>query len=99
MRYLASGWVSYDFTGVGATGLTIGSGLHYLGDSIDTVYGSKVPAVTLWDASLNWLINRNWTLSGTVTNITDKEFVTGCYNNMCYYGEGRTARATLTYNW
>ncbi len=98
-HHTASGWVSYDFTGVGATGLTIGSGLRYLGDSIDTVYGSKVPAVTLWDASLNWLINKNWTLSGTVTNITDKEFVTGCYNNMCYYGEGRTARATLTYNW
>lgn len=99
-HHTATAFVAYDFTGLGVNGLTVGAGARYLGTSIDNVYtNQKIPSVTLWDMRLSWLINKNWTINGSVTNIADKEFVTGCYNNMCYYGEGRVARATLTYAW
>ena len=43
-------------------------------------------------------IDNHWKLNGTISNITDKVFITGAYGNIAYYGEGRLMKATMTYS-
>ncbi len=96
---IATAWVNYDFTSLGVTGLTLGTGVRYRGTSINTVTKDKVDDVLLWDAAASWKIDNHWKLNGTISNITDKVFITGAYGNIAYYGEGRLMKATMTYSW
>ena len=46
-----------------------------------------------------WAFADGWKVNGIITNVTDKKYVAGAYNNIAYYGEGRVMKATLTYSW
>ena len=96
---IATAWANYDFSTLGVSGLTIGSGLRYLGSSLNTGTKDKVDDVLLWDAAASWKIDNHWKLNGTISNITDKVYISGAYGNIAYYGEGRLMKATLTYSW
>ena len=96
---IATAWVNYDFTSLGVTGLTLGTGVRYRGTSINTATKDKVDDVLLWDAAASWKIDNHWKLNGTISNITDKVFISGAYGNNAYYGEGRLMKATVTYSW
>ncbi len=98
-RHAATGWVVYDFAGLGVSGLEIGTGLRYLGSSVNTATGDRVGDVTLWDMTAAWAFADGWKVNGIITNVTDKKYVAGAYNNIAYYGEGRVMKATLTYSW
>ena len=98
-RHAATGWVAYDFAGLGVSGLEIGTGLRYLGSSVNTATGDRVGDVTLWDMTAAWAFADGWKVNGIITNVTDKKYVAGAYNNIAYYGEGRVMKATLTYSW
>lgn len=98
-KHMASGWVSYDFAGVGVPGLNAGVGVRYIGSSVGSYFGEYVPDVTLWDLAVGYSFDKHWKIQGTVTNVSDKEYVQASDFGIAYYGEGRVARATLTYNW
>lgn len=98
-KHLATAWVGYDFSGVGAFGLTAGVGVRYNGSSIGTFPSVRVPDATVWDLAIGYAFDKHWHIQGTVTNVFDKEYVQSSDYGFAYLGEGRVARATLTYNW
>ncbi len=98
-RHLASGWATYDFSGVGVEGLTIGAGVRYTGTSIDNSTFAKVPAYMLWDAMASYAFSKQWNMQVNLSNLTDEEYVAGCDWGTCYYGESRRMTATVNYNW
>lgn len=61
---IATAWVNYDFTSLGVTGLTLGTGVRYRGTSINTATKDKVDDVLLWDAAASWKIDNHWKLNG-----------------------------------
>lgn len=95
--------VSYDFNNLTNIPVTLGLGVRYVGSSTDqignaTISNFKVPGATVYDLSLQYAFHKNWDLLLTATNLTDKEYVTGCYYS-CYFGEGRKVNATVSYKW
>ncbi|RBP62473.1 TonB-dependent siderophore receptor [Brenneria salicis] len=96
----ASTWIAYAFNGR-LEGLTIGSGVRYVGSTFgDKTESSdlKVPAYTLWDAMIAYDFTKNWRLQVNATNLTNKEYVSAC-DFWCYYGEGRNVSANISYRW
>lgn len=98
-KHMASGWVSYNFADLGLSGLTLGAGVRYISSSVGHYVNEQVPDVTLWDAAVGYVFDKHWRIQGTITNIADKEYVQAADYGTAYYGEGRVARATLTYAW
>lgn len=79
---------------------SVGAGVRHIGSSTDELGNAdaKIPAVTLVDLSAKYQFSKNLEAQLNVSNLTDKEYVSGCYY-ACYYGEGRRATATMTYKW
>ncbi len=98
-HHAANAWVSYDFAGVGLAGLKIGTGVRYLGTTVNTGTGDKLDSALLWDMQASYAFDKHWKLNGTITNITDHRYLSGAYGNIAFYGEGRVAKATLSYSW
>lgn len=87
--------------------LRIGSGVRYVGTSYDAydAYQStltpdviKVPAYTIWDASVSYDISSQLQAKLNVNNLLDEEYVSAC-NFYCYYGESRSVMASINYSW
>lgn len=98
-KHSASAWVNYKFDGQ-LDGLTVGSGLRYIGKTVDEVYypNESVPSYTLWDAMVKYQFNKSWSVQVNATNLTDKKYVSGC-SYWCYYGAERSVVGTLNYKW
>lgn len=96
-RNQASVWLDYSFTGV-LHGLNVGGGVRYTGETIDSPQFSdtQVGDYTLVDAKVGYDITPDWTAQVNVTNLTDKEYVSGC-DYWCFYGESRSVIGSLTY--
>lgn len=99
-------WVNHTFSGQ-LEGLSAGAGIRYTGASFgDTNNVLEAPAYTLFDAAARLNLGAfNESLKGTefavnVANVFDKEYVASCNTvTQCYWGTGRTIRATLTHRW
>lgn len=98
-RHLASGWATYDFSGLGLEGFTLGSGVRYTGSSIDNSNNAQISSYLLWDAMASYAINKQWNMQVNLSNLTDEEYLAGCDYGSCYYGESRRMTATVNYNW
>lgn len=98
-KHFASAWVNYKFVGP-LEGLTIGTGLRYIGKTVDKVYlpNNDIPSYTLWDAMVKYQFNKSWSAQLNATNLTDKTYVAGC-SYWCYYGAERSVVGTVTYKW
>ncbi|WP_224653311.1 TonB-dependent siderophore receptor [Pectobacterium versatile] len=99
-EHIVSGWATYAFNGK-LEGLSIGSGVRYVGSSYGDIANSadmKVPAYTLWDAMIAYDFSKDWRLQVNATNLTNREYVSAC-NYWCYYGEGRNVSANVSYRW
>lgn len=103
----ASVWLDYTLADGPLAGAGAGLGLRYqsksYGDAENTL---EMPGWTLVDAALHYDLGQASTsLSGvdlrlTATNLLDKRYVGYCQGELqCYYGQGRSALATLTYRW
>lgn len=81
-------------------GLALGAGVRYVGSSYaDKANTLKVPDVTLLDLKIGYKKD-NWGVDLNVTNVFDKEFVSGCQGvNVCAYGEGRKALLKAHMTW
>lgn len=105
-RHQASLWLDYDAAGLGVDGLQIGTGLRYVGESVDNTenvsfLGTTVPEVdayTLWDAVVQYQIDNHWQAQLNVNNLTDNDAVSSC-DYWCYIVESRNVVASIQYNW
>lgn len=94
-RHIASLWLDHDFGG----GLRAGGGLRYLGsrqgDDGNTVALGSVNLVDLGATYTRGAIETQL----NVTNLTDETYLANCGSFGCFYGEGRTVTAQVTYQW
>lgn len=100
-RYMASAWLSYDFSSGAVEGLILGGGVRYVGETVaspGSTIDSDVPSYTLYDAMVSYDIDRHWTAQVNVNNITDEEYVASC-DYYCYSGESRSVIGSLSYRW
>lgn len=89
--------------------LGLGGGVRYLGQSFNGATGAsyaKIPSATLFDLIANYDFShvspvlRGVTMNVNVTNIFGARYISSCYSSYwCWYGEERTAQATLRYRW
>jgi len=82
----ASVWANYFFDDA-LDGLMLGAGVRYVGETQADKYNTDtVPSYTLVDAMPEYDLK----LTGSVSNLTDKEYVGACYDtNNCWYGAQR----------
>lgn len=105
----ASMWVNYTVVGdTPLAGLGAGLGVRYARQSLGDYYEGafNVPSYSVYDASLSYDLSRSplklkgVKLALNVQNLTNKTYVSQCTSDLdCYYGEGRTAVSSLTYDW
>ena len=105
----ASMWVNYTVVGdTPLAGLGAGLGVRYARQSLGDYYEGafSVPSYSVYDASLSYDLGRSplklkgVKLALNVQNLTNKTYVSQCTSDLdCYYGEGRTAVSSLTYDW
>lgn len=99
---MASLWADYTFHETALSGLTVGAGARYIGNTV-TYYSSASPKAyesfnvagyALADATVKYDLAR-FGLPGSsvgvnVNNIFDREYVSSCYSEYaCYWGAGR----------
>jgi iron complex outermembrane receptor protein len=80
--------------------MSFGAGVRYQGWSwADEANTAKVPAAALFDAAVRYE-KENWVASLNVTNLFDKEYVSGCSGlSVCGYGDARTVTFKLAKKW
>ncbi|WJY16513.1 TonB-dependent siderophore receptor [Pectobacteriaceae bacterium CE90] len=106
-RHTASAWGSYRFLDGALKGVTVGSGVRYIGTSYgDNAESFKVPSYALYDAMVRYdLAEASSHLKGAavqlnVNNLADKHYVASCSGTTsCFYGSGRSIVATVSYSW
>jgi len=95
-------------------GLGFGGGMRYSAKAFGgtATYGNVwVPQYALFDGSLRYDLSNasrslhGWSVSASVRNIFDKNYVANCLSyasygqEFCYYGERRNAQASIGYSW
>ena len=94
-RHLANLWLSRDF----ANGIRAGGGIRHVGERFgDQENTLALDSVTLLDLGASYT-RGNVQASLNVSNLTDEAYVASCSNFGCFYGEGRTVSAKVTYQW
>ncbi|HVI51865.1 MAG TPA: TonB-dependent siderophore receptor [Candidatus Sulfotelmatobacter sp.] len=102
-KNMASLWADYSFAKGPLRYLSLGAGVHYVGESwADIENTTKVPSYTIFDASLRYDLEAVGAHGAefrlNATNLFDKSYIASCYNTTwCYWGEERTITGTLSY--
>lgn len=108
-KHMASLWSDYTFHETALSGVTLGAGVRYVGDS-QGLYSSgseqnqnfKVAGYTTVDAALKYDLGR-FGLPGSsvgvnVNNLFNREYVASCYREYaCYWGAERQIVGTATF--
>ena len=95
----ASLWLTHDFDGRLA-GLTLGGGVRYIGERYgDAANLYELDDVTVYDLRASYEITEAVDLSVNLSNLTDEAYIANCGAFGCYYGDGRTLQARLTWSW
>ena len=98
-EHFASLWATKALDGRLA-GVTLGGGIRYIGDRYgDAANSFALDEVVLVDLLAEYEITENMNLALNVSNIGDNAYVANCGSFGCYYGDGRTVQARLTYKW
>ncbi len=102
-KHMASLWADYTFHETAISGLTLGSGVRYVGSSHgDEANTFQVKEYTVFDAAIKYDLAR-FNLPGSsiginVNNLFDKEYVSSCFATYgCYWGAERQVVATATF--
>lgn len=103
-KHMASLWADYTFYETALSGLTLGSGVRYVGSTYgDEANTFKVKDYTVFDAAVKYDLAR-FNLPGSsvginVNNMFDKEYVSSCFATYgCYWGAERQVVATATFS-
>jgi len=105
--HAASLWLNYDFQMAALDGLSVGSGVRYVGETMgDDNNTFKVPGFALVDAAIRYDFGKRFpgarglTASVNFSNLFDKYYVPACFTaNACNYGASRTVIGKVTYRW
>ncbi|MDG6894824.1 TonB-dependent siderophore receptor [Volucribacter amazonae] len=88
--------LAYQFT----PDFNAGIGLRYIGNSVTatgSLYsGAKVPSATLVDLFASYNISPQWQARVNIDNLGNRKYLAGC-DYYCYYGEGISGVASLSY--
>ncbi|MRT51387.1 MULTISPECIES: ferrichrome porin FhuA [Enterobacteriaceae] len=109
-RNMASLWADYTFHETALSGLTIGAGTRYIGNTV-SYYSANSPKAyesfnvagyMLADATVKYDLARfglpGSSIGVNVANLFDREYVSSCYSEYaCYWGAGRQVVATGTF--
>ncbi|WP_447588270.1 TonB-dependent siderophore receptor [Aquipseudomonas campi] len=106
----ASAWIDYQMPdGTAFTGLGFGVGARYVRSSPGTAgaYNEfSVPSFTVYDGMIAYdlakspLQIKGVKVQANVENLDNKQYVSRCVGFWeCYYGQGRTATANVTFDW
>jgi len=96
----ASLWSDYRFGAGVLQGLKVGGGVRYTGSTNDQTGTLHVPSFTLVDLMASYDFNPSTRLALNIGNLFDREYVAGCDSAVnCYYGNRRTAVASISYRW
>ena len=97
----ASLWLNYEFASASALdGLQLGGGVRYIGERYgDAANSYDLEDVTLVDLQASYAITEDLGMSVNVSNLFDEAYVANCGSFGCYYGDGRTVQARLTWKW
>ncbi|EJG0604152.1 ferrichrome porin FhuA [Cronobacter sakazakii] len=108
-RNMASLWADYTFHDTALSGLTVGAGGRYVGNTVSYyAYGDKqnqpfnVASYTVADAMMKYDLARlglpGSSVALNVNNLFDREYVSSCYKDYaCYWGAERQVTATATF--
>jgi len=87
-------------------GLGVNWGMRYIGYTYGNYVESfKVPSYILFDIGAHYDFGEQFpSLKGlhaqlAISNLTNKYYVTSCYQGSCNLGQGRRVYGNLTYNW
>lgn len=93
----ASLWLSRRFSAWGVSGLQAGAGARYVSARVDELGQNRVPGVTLYDAMVAYE-SGPMRLAVNALNVFDKQHLTSCIKRGdCFFGEGRSVVASLSY--
>lgn len=104
---MATLWGFYTFARGYLSGIGIGGGVRYVGDTAGNLDNSLiVPRYTLADAALQYDFGKRWPgvpglkFNINVRNVFDHRYVSECSTEVnCVYGNGRTILTGLRYSW
>jgi iron complex outermembrane receptor protein len=90
-EHQASAWLNYTFNSGALEGLSLGSGVRYVGSSYgDKANTVKVDGRTLVDAGVSYKY-KDMTFQLNATNLFDKKYFTTCEDTVsCYEGDRRS---------
>ena len=108
-KHMASLWGDYTFHETALSGVTLGAGVRYVGES-QGLYASgdnanqnfAVASYTTVDAALKYDLGRfglpGSTVGVNINNLFDREYVASCYRDYaCYWGAERQIVGTATF--
>ncbi|MFC3170087.1 TonB-dependent siderophore receptor [Paracoccus fontiphilus] len=93
-RHMASAWVDYDW----GNGIRTGGGIRHVGSRMDVSNTIELESFTLVDLGATYARD-NVEATLNVANLTDEVYLSTCGWFGCYYGEGRTVTAKVSYKW
>lgn len=98
--HMASLWGDYTVQSGPLTGLGLGAGVRYVGESAGDARNSfTVPDVTLVDLGVRYQLG-DWRVAVNASNLFDRYYVAGCSSEAnCSLGYERTVVASLRYSW
>lgn len=108
-RNMASLWADYTFHETALSGLTVGGGVRYVGNTVGQYTVGElnnknfsVAAYTIVDATVKYDLGRfglpGSTIGVNVTNLLDRDYVASCYRDYaCYWGSDRQVIGTATF--
>ncbi|MGV3346798.1 ferrichrome porin FhuA [Enterobacteriaceae bacterium LUAb1] len=108
-KHMASLWGDYTFHETALSGLTLGAGIRYTGES-KSIYRDgpnanqnfNVAGYTLFDAAMKYDLGRlglpGSSIGINVNNLFDRDYVASCYRDYaCYWGADRQIIGTVTF--
>ncbi len=96
---MANLWLDYTFKTGAWTGFGFGGGVRYVGDRYALDDDSiLLDANTLFDAAVHYE-RGPFKAQINVNNLANETYVASCGFFGCYYGNGRTVIAQITYKW
>jgi len=105
-RNMFSIFADYTLPSTFAKGLGLNWGMRYVGSNyVDNVESFKTPSYILFDIGAHYDFGKSLpVLQGlkaqlSVSNLTNKYYLTSCDGSFCYTGQGRRLYGNLTYNW
>lgn len=102
-RNQASAWLSYDVKSGPLNGLTVGSGVRYVGGiTSDRQNTHTLPSYTLVDLAVGYDLSqvglKGLSARVNVNNLTDKSYIAACNSlSYCYFGAERSIVGSLSY--